>query len=40
MNKEDLNTKCDELTDYLGCRIVFSKDRKRAWIDKLNQLKN
>ena len=29
MNESGLTTKCDELVDYLGCRILFSKDRKK-----------
>ena len=34
-----LTTKCDELENYLGCRIVFSKDGKKAWIGQPETIK-
>ena len=39
MNENGLTTKCDELVDYLGCRIVFSGDRKKAWIGQPETVK-
>ena len=32
MEKKGLKTKCEEFDEYLGCKIVFSKDGKRAWL--------
>ena len=32
MEKKGLKTKCEEFDEYLGCKIAFSKDGKRAWL--------
>ena len=39
MTGKGLTTKCEELEEYLGCKILFSKDRKKAWIGQVGTLK-
>ena len=39
MNDNGLTTKCEELSEYLGCKIVFSKDKKKAWLGQVETIK-
>ena len=39
MEKEGLTTKCEELKEYLGCNVVFSEDRKKAWLGQTETVK-
>ena len=39
MEKEGLTTKCEELKEYLGCNVVFSQDRKKAWLGQTETVK-
>lgn len=39
MNDNRLTTKYDELEEYLGCRIVFSKDKNKVWLGQLETIK-
>ena len=39
MNKEGLTTKCEEVDEYLGCKVAFSKDGKKAWLGQPETIK-
>ena len=37
--KEELVTKCEGIKEYLECNIVFSEDRKKAWLRQTETVK-
>ena len=39
MEEQGLKTKCEELEEYLGCKVVFSKDGKKAWLGQTETIK-
>ena len=39
MEKHGLKTKCEKFDEYIGCKVVFSKDGKKAWLGQPDTIK-